>query len=216
MSSPDPLDLQSLGPPGTHTPALVPSPGHFEVGSQILPRGIPPRYLPPQAGPCLFGPGLRPWPPRGLMPPALYCWAIPTEESKRSIFLEPEFRKATLLLLLLMVSLWLEKSPPSAGPPQLPAPLAAANASQPQSELLVPASLIWLRFIVRLLQAGTRHTLKVGNCMRGETQSQGLGTSKASNSSVGKESTCNAGDPGLIPGSGSSTGEGIGHPLQCS
>ena len=35
-------------------------------------------------------------------------------------------------------------------------------------------------------------------------------------SSVGKESTCNAGDPGLIPGSGRSAGEGIGYPLQCS
>ena len=31
-------------------------------------------------------------------------------------------------------------------------------------------------------------------------------------SSVGKESACNAGDPGLIPGSGRSTGEGIGSP----
>ena len=35
-------------------------------------------------------------------------------------------------------------------------------------------------------------------------------------SSVGKESTCNAGDPRLIPGSGRSAGEGIGHPLQYS
>ena len=35
-------------------------------------------------------------------------------------------------------------------------------------------------------------------------------------SSVGKESTCNVGDPGLIPGSGRSTGEGIGYPLQYS
>ena len=34
--------------------------------------------------------------------------------------------------------------------------------------------------------------------------------------SVGKESTCNAGDPSSIPGSGRSGGEGIGHPLQCS
>ena len=33
-------------------------------------------------------------------------------------------------------------------------------------------------------------------------------------SSVGKESTCSAGGPGLIPGSGRSTGEGIGYPLQ--
>ena len=35
-------------------------------------------------------------------------------------------------------------------------------------------------------------------------------------SSVGKESGCNAGDPGLIPGSGRSAGEGIGYPLQDS
>ena len=33
-------------------------------------------------------------------------------------------------------------------------------------------------------------------------------------SSVGKESTCSAGDPGLIPGSGRSHGERIGYPLQ--
>ena len=35
-------------------------------------------------------------------------------------------------------------------------------------------------------------------------------------SSVGKESVCNAGDPSLIPGSGRSAGEGTGYPLQCS
>ena len=35
-------------------------------------------------------------------------------------------------------------------------------------------------------------------------------------SSVGKESTCNAGDPGSIPGSGRSPGEGISYLLQCS
>ena len=35
-------------------------------------------------------------------------------------------------------------------------------------------------------------------------------------SSVGKESICNAGDPGSIPGSGRSAGEGIGYPLQSS
>ena len=34
--------------------------------------------------------------------------------------------------------------------------------------------------------------------------------------SVGKESACNAGDPGSIPESGRSSGEGIGYPLQCS
>ena len=33
-------------------------------------------------------------------------------------------------------------------------------------------------------------------------------------SSVGKESTCSAGDPGSIPGSGRSAGEGVGYPFQ--
>ena len=35
-------------------------------------------------------------------------------------------------------------------------------------------------------------------------------------SSVGKESACNTEDPGLIPGLGRSSGEGIGYPLQYS
>ena len=35
-------------------------------------------------------------------------------------------------------------------------------------------------------------------------------------SSVGKEPACNAGDSSSIPGSGRSTGEGIGNPLQYS
>ena len=35
-------------------------------------------------------------------------------------------------------------------------------------------------------------------------------------SSVGKESTCNAGDPGLVSGLGISPGEAIGYPLQYS
>ena len=33
---------------------------------------------------------------------------------------------------------------------------------------------------------------------------------------VGKESACNAGDPGLIPGLGRSAGEGLGYPLHYS
>ena len=33
---------------------------------------------------------------------------------------------------------------------------------------------------------------------------------------AGNESTCIAGDPGLIPGSERSSGDGIGYPLQCS
>ena len=37
-----------------------------------------------------------------------------------------------------------------------------------------------------------------------------------SDSSVGKESACNAGDPGWTPGLGRSAGEGIGYPVQDS
>ena len=37
-----------------------------------------------------------------------------------------------------------------------------------------------------------------------------------SGSLAGKESSCNTGDPGLIPGSRRSTGEEIGYPLQYS
>ena len=37
-----------------------------------------------------------------------------------------------------------------------------------------------------------------------------------SDSSVGKESTCNAGDRSSIPGSGRSSGEEMGYPLQYS
>ena len=35
-------------------------------------------------------------------------------------------------------------------------------------------------------------------------------------SSVRKKSTCSAGDPGLVPGSGRSAGEEVGYPLQYS
>ena len=43
-----------------------------------------------------------------------------------------------------------------------------------------------------------------------------LGLRGFPHSSVGKESTCNAGDPSLIPGWEKFTGEGIGYPLQYS
>ena len=39
---------------------------------------------------------------------------------------------------------------------------------------------------------------------------------KLTHSSTGKESACNAGDPGSILGSGRFAGEGIGYPLQYS
>ena len=53
-----------------------------------------------------------------------------------------------------------------------------------------------------------------------ETEAQGLvlgpGFQLQAKDSVGKESACNAGDPGSIPGSGRFPGEGNGNPLQYS
>ena len=43
-----------------------------------------------------------------------------------------------------------------------------------------------------------------------------LGLNMYFGGSYGKESACNAGDPGSIPGSGRSRGEGNGYPLQYS
>ena len=42
------------------------------------------------------------------------------------------------------------------------------------------------------------------------------GSSGFPDSSAGKESACNTGDPSLIPGLGRSLGKGIGYPLQYS
>ena len=43
-----------------------------------------------------------------------------------------------------------------------------------------------------------------------------MGTASLVVHTVSKESACNAGDPGLIPGSGRSSGEENGNPLQSS
>ena len=45
---------------------------------------------------------------------------------------------------------------------------------------------------------------------------QGLTSRGFPDSSVGKESTCKAADPGSIPGLGRYTGDGIGYPFQYS
>ena len=52
-------------------------------------------------------------------------------------------------------------------------------------------------------------------CTQGTEKPDGLQTVPHSHL-VGKESTCNAGDPSSIPGSGKSAAEGIGYPLQYS
>ena len=56
------------------------------------------------------------------------------------------------------------------------------------------------------LQPGAQASVKAG----AQSGYQGF-----PDSSVGKESTCNAGDPSSTPRLGRYTGEGIGNPLQC-
>ena len=61
-------------------------------------------------------------------------------------------------------------------------------------------------------------TLSVGDRVRMKicSQSNALSVMGFPHSSVGKESTCNAGDPDSIPGSETSPGERRGYPLQYS
>ena len=47
-----------------------------------------------------------------------------------------------------------------------------------------------------------------------ETFNSGISSMGFPDSSVGKESACNAEDPGVIPGLGGYAGEEIGYPLQ--
>ena len=58
---------------------------------------------------------------------------------------------------------------------------------------------------------GERPVRRLLQSWTGDDEDQGF-----PDSSVGKESAFSAGDPGSIPGLGSSTGEGIGYPLQYS
>ena len=53
--------------------------------------------------------------------------------------------------------------------------------------------------------------------LSGHEFKQNLGVSEGfPGNSTGKESSCNAGDPSLIPGLGRFGGEGVGYPLQYS
>ena len=56
---------------------------------------------------------------------------------------------------------------------------------------------------------------KTGDISQGKEKAL-MGSSSFPGSSAGKESTCNAQDPGSIPGLGRSAGEGVGYPLQYS
>ena len=65
--------------------------------------------------------------------------------------------------------------------------------------------LAWPLFAVQFLIPVTEEYWQKVTCVQGFLDS-----------SVGKESVSNVGDPGLIPVLGRSPGEGIGYPLQCS
>ena len=62
-----------------------------------------------------------------------------------------------------------------------------------------------------LLQHSESYLAHPGNLTHNHEAQRGF-----SGSSAGKESACNAGDPGLIPWLGRSPGEGIVYPLQYS
>ena len=79
--------------------------------------------------------------------------------------------------------------------------------------LLIPCPYFVLSHF--LLPTGN-HQLVLSTCFYFVIFVSGLYFFDFPSSSAGKESACNAGDPGLIPGSGRSPGEGIGYPLQYS
>ena len=71
-----------------------------------------------------------------------------------------------------------------------------------------------IAFTIALWNGFCHHLPSINNGTRDPEKSSRLqGFPGGSN---GKESACNAGDSGLIPGSGRSPGEGNGSPLQCS
>ena len=63
-------------------------------------------------------------------------------------------------------------------------------------------------------EAEGKQELRVARLFRKKSDLEDL-LGENTDSSIGKESACNAGDPGSIPGSGRSPGEGTGYPLQC-
>ena len=72
---------------------------------------------------------------------------------------------------------------------------------------------VWVKKMERFCRCLTIWKIQMQGCHVFASESS---LSGFPHSSVGKESACNAEDPGSIPGSGRSTGEGIGYPLQYS
>ena len=80
--------------------------------------------------------------------------------------------------------------------------------------VVLPQSMLFFRGNQHL--SGNEFGLLRISTLHGNKESSSKENLGFPDSSVGKESPCNAGDPSSIPGSGRSTGEGIGYPLQHS
>ena len=74
----------------------------------------------------------------------------------------------------------------------------------------------WTELIICIRTPGWPSALSMSNTTLKENFCGSKSQQCFPGSSDGKESTCNAGDPGLIPGSGKSPGERNGNPLQYS
>ena len=87
-------------------------------------------------------------------------------------------------------------------------------------------SLLWFIILFEIVLANLEDEFKIASCPENTLPAlpmlsqQGLPSISKSfgfpGSSVNKESACNVGDLGLIPGSERSSGEGNGSPFQCS
>lgn len=159
----------SLSPP----PALCP--GYFDSRSPVPPSApllcacavsVPGWALPLQtwtkAMACSWPHASRPVLP--VHPP----WKSQRDPSRTRVW------HATVLILT--VSPCPEETPPGAGSVRAAGPLCSPTPAdtRPRTELLGLVSLIWLRFTVHLLHAGTVLALEVGDCVRGKRISHGL------------------------------------------
>ena len=92
----------------------------------------------------------------------------------------------------------------------------------PKQKSLCPLQDIWgsdCRLLGMQTEDGGFTICRVTGCLGGGRACNNSGTDYCEgfhDGSAGEESACNAGEPGLIPGSGRSTGERIGYPLQYS
>ena len=83
--------------------------------------------------------------------------------------------------------------------------------------LIISLEILWCPFIHQELTQRSNSPTSGGYCRKFQFNLNALGRQHCfPHSSVGKESVCNAGDPGLTPGSGRSPEEGNGNPLQYS